>query len=120
MNKAILIGNLGSDPELKTAASGTSVASFSLATTESYKGEKKTEWHRITVFGKLAEICGKYLVKGSKIALEGRIETQKWEDRDGNKRQTTVIIGLNVEFLSQKHESNNGHQTQAGDDDVPF
>lgn len=117
MNKAILLGNLGNDPEVKYTQSGSVVLSFSLATTENYKGEKKTEWHRVTCFGKLAEICQKYLGKGSKVLVEGKIEYQKWQDRNGNQRQTTVIIANSVEFLSQRQENN---YQPTGEDEVPF
>ena len=131
MNKAILIGRLGKDPELKSTPSGTAVANFSMATTERYtdkQGEKQeqTEWHRITVWGKLAEICNEYLSRGSQVALEGRIQTRDWEDKDGNKRYTTEIIANNVEFLgsnkTQEHPSGATTKAFEADEDsnIPF
>ena len=97
VNKAILVGNLGSDPEIRSTGGGTPVANFTMATNESFKGRDgerndRTEWHRIVAFGKLAEICGQYLKKGKQIYIEGRIQTRQWEDRSGNKRYTTEII----------------------------
>ena len=98
MNKAILIGNLGKDPEIRYTPSGTAVANFSIATSESWtdkeSGDKRerTEWHRIVAWGKLAEICGEYLHKGKQVYVEGRIQTRDWEDNDGVKRYTTEII----------------------------
>ena len=93
VNKAILVGNLGSDPELRHTGSGTTVANFSLATSENFKnreGERqtRTEWHKVVAFGKLAEICGQYLQKGKQVYIEGRIQTRSWEDRepDGDAR----------------------------------
>ena len=90
VNKAILIGNLGADPEIKSLPSGGKVANFNIATSEQWTNkegnkEERTEWHRIVAFGKLAEICGEYLSKGRKVYIEGRVQTRSWEDRDGNK-----------------------------------
>lgn len=98
VNKAILIGNLGRDPEMRALQDGTLVANLSLATSESWKdknsGERKekTEWHRVTIFGKVAEVAEKYLRKGSKVYLEGQIQTRKWTDQSGNDRYTTEIV----------------------------
>jgi single-strand DNA-binding protein len=97
VNKAILVGNLGSDPEIRSTGGGTPVANFTIATNESFKtrdGERseRTEWHKIVTFGKLAEICGQYLKKGKQVYVEGRIQTRQWEDRSGNKRYTTEIV----------------------------
>ena len=98
INKVILIGNLGNDPEVRYTPSGDAVANFSIATSEEWKdknsGEKKerTEWHRIVAWRRLGEICGEYLSKGSKVYIEGRLQTRKWEDRDGNSRYTTEIV----------------------------
>ena len=105
VNKAILLGNLGKDPEVRYTQSGSAVANFSIATTERRKqGEEwvdHTEWHNIVVFGKTAENCGQYLQKGSQIYLEGRIQTRKWEDRDGNTKYMTEVVAFDVQFLSR-------------------
>lgn len=104
VNKVILIGNLGRDPELRYTQGGTAVANFSLATTERVKKEGEwtdhTEWHNIVVFGKIAESCSSYLTKGSSAYVEGRIQTRKWQDRDGNDRYTTEILANTIQFLS--------------------
>ena len=129
MNKVILIGNLGNDPETHYLASGVAVTKFNLATTERYTkkdGERQehTEWHRIVVWGKLAEICGEYLSKGSKAGVEGRIQTNEWEDKEGNKRETKEIIANNVEFLggNKPKETARGASTKEyeQDDHLPF
>ena len=105
INKVIIIGNLGMDPEIRYMPSGASVCSISVATSESWKdkqsGEKKTrtEWHRIKLFNKLGEIVNKYLKKGSKIYIEGFLRTNKWKDRDGNERYSTDIIANNLQML---------------------
>lgn len=110
INKAILIGNLGSDPEVRYTQSGTAVANFNIATTEKWKGQdgqmqEQTEWHRIVAFARLGEICGEYLSKGSKVYIEGRIQTRKWEDRDGNSRYTTEIVAKEMKMLDAKGAS---------------
>lgn len=102
VNKVILVGNIGADPELRQTQSGTSVANFNLATSETVKGEKKTEWHRIVTFGRTAENCSEYLHKGSQVCLEGKLQTRKWQDRDGNDRYTTEVVAFSVTFLSNK------------------
>lgn len=104
VNKVILIGNLGADPEVRYAPSGTAVANFSLATKEQWttkEGEKeeKTEWHRIVAFGRLGEICGEYLHKGKQVYIEGRLQTRAWEDREGIKKYTTEIIANVMQML---------------------
>lgn len=104
LNKAMIIGRLGSDPEVRYAQSGTAMGNFNLATNESWmdksgQRQEKTEWHRIVVFGKQAENCAKYLKKGRQAYVEGRIQTREWEDRDGNKRTTTEIVAQTVQFL---------------------
>lgn len=109
VNKATLIGRLGKDPEVRYTPDGTMVSNFNLATDESYKdktGKKvtKTEWHRIVVFGKLAEICSKYLVKGKMVFIEGKIQTRQWEDKDGVKRSTTEIVANDMKMLDSKKE----------------
>jgi len=124
VNKAILIGRLGKDPDVKYTADGTMVTTFSLATTEQWKdknGDKiqKTEWHNIVTWKKLAEICGEYLKKGSLCFIEGRIQTRSWEDKDGIKRYTTEIVASNMKMLDGKKA-----EELAADgmplDDVPF
>lgn len=105
VNKAILIGNLGKDPELRRTPGGQNVVSFPLATTERYTGrdgEKKdsTEWHNVVAWGKLAELANQYLRKGRSAYIEGRIQTRSWDDRDGNKRYRTEIVASTIQFLS--------------------
>lgn len=104
VNKVILIGNLGANPEVKYLSNGTTVANFRIATTENWvnrSGEKTslTEWHRIVAFGRLAEICGEYLNKGKQVYVEGRLRTRTWEDKDGNKRSTTEIVATRMQML---------------------
>ena len=104
INKAILVGNLGKDPELRYTASGQAVATFSLATTEKFKNkggeqQERTEWHNIVAWGPLAEICGKYLVKGKQVYVEGRIQSRTYDDRDGNKRYITEIVISDMQML---------------------
>ena len=103
LNKVIILGNLGKDPEIRTTQSGKIVANFSVATSEKYKdsaGEKieKTEWHNVVLWGKLAELAEKYIKKGSKVLIEGKLQTRSWET-DGGKRYTTEIIGSNMVFV---------------------
>lgn len=105
MNKAILIGNVGKEPEIRKTQSGISVANFSLATSKKIKGEDKTEWHRIVAWDKLAEIIEKYVHKGDKIMIEGEIETRDYE-KDGQKVYTTEIRAWNMEMLGGKPEGN--------------
>ena len=111
LNKVLLIGNLGKDPEVRYTASGTAITTFSLATTEKYKSksgewEEKVEWHQITLWSKLAEIAGAYLTKGKSVFIEGRLQTRKWQDNDGNERYTTEIVGDKMQMLSPKASSN--------------
>jgi single-strand DNA-binding protein len=140
LNKVMLIGNLGKDPEIRFAASGTAVAKFSIATSERSKDKasgdwvEKTEWHNIVLFGKQAELAGEFLSKGKTVYIEGRLQTQKYE-KDGIMRYTTEIIGDKIEFLSPKGEggrrtaevtsepSNRGSNYEEPpfqDDDIPF
>lgn len=104
MNKVILIGNLGRNPEITHTEQGTTIAKFSMATSDKRKNkisgelQSLTEWHRITAFGRLAEICGEYLSKGKRVCIEGRIQTSSWE-KDGIKRYSTEIIASNMEML---------------------
>jgi single-strand DNA-binding protein len=126
VNKVILVGHLGKDPEMTYAPSGLAIAKFSLATSENKKDsegnkESKTEWHRIVAFGKIAEICGEYLIKGKQIYLEGRIQTSKWEDKEGNTRYTTEIIANTMQMLGSKSDSQGSEQPPPPDlEDVPF
>lgn len=142
VNKVILVGNLGKDPDLRYTASGTAVCNFSIATTESYKDrdgnkQEKTEWHSIVAWRQLAEICGKYLVKGKQVYIEGKLQTRKWEDRDGNTRYTTEVVADQMQMLgrvgdspAQQREQPAQSQQEAPsqpeqpsfnpDDDIPF
>ena len=139
VNKVILIGNLGKDPEMRYFPDGTAVANFSIATSDEWKdkdtGEKKerTEWHRIVAFGKLGEICGEYLSKGKQVYIEGRIQTRDWEDQNGVKRYTTEIVANQMLMLGGR-DSGDAARNQGSpakdfqgppgpgfeDDDIPF
>jgi single-strand DNA-binding protein len=133
-NLVILIGNLGSDPELKYTQSGTPVATLSIATTERRKGQdgqvqEFTEWHRVICWQRLAEICGEYLQKGSKVYIEGRIQTRKYQAKDGTDRYTMEIIAREMKMLSGKSGGDRQGGAQYSDgfgdappigDDVPF
>lgn len=119
LNKAMIIGNLGKDPEIRYTTSGTAVASFSVATSEKYKDksgewQEKTEWHNVTLWNRLAEIAGEYLSKGKTVYIEGRLETREWEDREGVKRYTTTIIGERMQMLSGKGEGNGKSENGTG------
>ena len=131
LNKAILIGRLGQDPEVRYTPSGTAVANFSIATSEEWKdketGEKRerTEWHRIVAFGRLAEICGEYLAKGRQVYIEGRIQTRSWEENDGNKKYTTEIVAGDVQLLGGKQSATEQDAREVftakpDEDDIPF
>lgn len=107
VNKAILIGNLGKDPEVRYMPSGEAIANITLATTDTWKdksGEKqeRTEWHRVSFFGRQAEVVGEYLKKGSQIYVEGRIQTRKWQDKEGQDRYTTEIVADRMQMLGSK------------------
>lgn len=108
VNKVILIGNLGRDPEVRYSPNGSAVANVTLATSESWKdknsGEKqeKTEWHRVVFFGRLAEIAGEYLKKGSQVYVEGRLQTRKWQDKEGHDRYTTEIVANEMQMLGSR------------------
>lgn len=117
LNKVMLIGNLGKDPEVRYTPSGAAVASFNLATSERFKNksgewEERTEWHRVTLWSKLAEIAGEYLSKGKTVYIEGRLQTRKWQDNSGNERYTTEIVGEKMQMLSPKGE---GRRSGGGD-----
>lgn len=151
VNKVILIGALGNDPDMKYAANGNAIANISVATNEQWKdkatGQKqeKTEWHRVVAFGRLAEIIGEYLKKGSQVYIEGKLQTRKWQDNSGNDRYTTEIVANEMQMLGAKGDSvssqqqpqqqnsqqsatqggGGGKQSPAGnfddfDDDIPF
>lgn len=142
VNKVILIGNLGNEPEINYSKNGSAVANVSLATSESWKdktsGEQheKTEWHKVVFFNRLAEVVAEYLHKGSKIYIEGKLQTQKWQDKDGQDRYTTNIIASEMQMLDGKGDkpasdggykkssmnSNQKHHDDADkfDDDIPF
>jgi single-strand DNA-binding protein len=143
INKAIIIGRLGNDPEVRYTPSGAAVTKFSVATSEEWKdktsGEKKerTEWHRITAWGKLGELCGEYLAKGRQVYVEGRIQTSSYDDKDGVKRYSTEIVASDVQFLSPRESGAGGGRPSGGgaapprdmggsqgpppgDDDIPF
>ena len=112
VNKVILIGNLGKDPETRYLPSGDAVANFSIATTETFKDksgakQEHTEWHRISFFGRQAEIAGEYLKKGSPVYIEGRIRTRKWQDKEGQDRFTTEIVGDRMQLLGSRGGSEN-------------
>lgn len=104
VNKVILVGNLGQSPELKYTPSGQAVCNLSIATNESWTGkdgqkQEKTEWHRLVLFGKLAELAGQYLQKGRQVYIEGKLQTRSWQDKDGQTRYTTEIVGQTMQFL---------------------
>ena len=139
INEVILIGNLGRDPEVRYAANGSAVANVTMATSESWKdkntGEKqeRTEWHRVVFFGRLAEIASEYLKKGSQIFVEGRLQTRKWQDKDGNDRWSTEVIANEMQMLGGRPGSGAPAQSSAAaapagppsgsgefDDDIPF
>ena len=132
VNKVILVGNLGQKPEMRYTATQTAVANLSIATTESWKDKEsgenrdKTEWHRVVFFGNLAEIAEKYLDKGSSIYVEGKIQTRKWKDKDGNDRYTTEVLGNQLTMLGSRGSSDNSNQMESSSDqmesssDTPF
>ena len=119
VNKVILIGNLGKDPETRYMPSGDAVCNFSIATTETWKdktsGDKKeaTEWHNIATFGKLAEICGQYLKKGSQVYIEGSLKTRKWQDKEGHDRYTTEIRADTMRMLGSRQGSGDANESAA-------
>lgn len=142
INKVILIGNLGSDPEMRYMPSGGAVANLSIATNESWKdkstgeNQERTEWHRVVFFNRLAEIAGEYLRKGGKVYIEGSLRTRKWQDKSGQDRYTTEIVGSEMQMLDSRGEGANFDQSPAGqsapapavapagdqsfEDDIPF
>jgi single-strand DNA-binding protein len=118
LNKVMLIGHLGNDPERRETASGQSVVNFTLATTEGFKDssgnfQERTEWHRIVAWGKLAEICGQYLKKGRQVYIEGRLQTRSWDDsKTGEKRYTTEIVCTDMQMLGSGRDSGGGMSDQ--------
>ncbi len=146
INKVILVGRLGRDPEMRYTNTGTPVVNFSLATDEVWNSREgnrqtRTEWHNVVVWSRLAEICNEYLAKGKLIYLEGRLQTREWEDRDGNKRRTTEIVASEMKMLGKRSEEPEPARTSGGrraephsrspqddasmesgitDDDIPF
>ena len=140
VNKVILIGNLGQKTEMRYTATNSAVANLSIATTESWKDKEsgemrdKTEWHRVVFFGKPAETIERYLDKGSKIYVEGKLQTRKWQDKDGNDRWTTEIVGSQFNFLDSRPSQNNdasmdqssssslpdGDSSGISEEDIPF
>jgi single-strand DNA-binding protein len=136
VNKVILVGNLGRDPEIRYTQQGTAVANFSLATTNRFRNrsgemEERTEWHRVVAWDKLAEICGQYLAKGRQVYIEGRLQTREWEDKEGNKRSTTEVVAQTMQMLGRREGQGGGSGPPAsgsspepmGDvpgDEIPF
>jgi len=140
VNKVILVGNLGFDPEVRHTQSGTTVANLRLATSESFKNqngdgwEERTEWHRVVLFGRTAETAGQYLKKGSQIYIEGRIQTRKWQDQQGNDRYSTEVVGRQMIMLGgrggggssvpagvpEAMDTGGSPDVGSGDDDLPF
>jgi len=125
LNKAMIIGNLGKDPEIRTIPNGSKVASFTIATSERYTkkdGEKvdKTEWHKVVMWRGLAEIAEKYLKKGSTVYIEGKLTTRSWDDKDGKKLYTTEIIADQMQMLGGKSTGEENQATQAPEEDVPW
>ena len=113
INKVILIGNLGADPEIRYSQDGVPVATFTVATTEKWKGQdgqmqEQTEWHRIVAWRRLAEICGEYLSKGSRVYVEGKLQTRKWKDQSGSDRYTTEIVAREMKMLSPGNSAGGG------------
>lgn len=119
VNKVILIGNVGADPELRYTPSGTAVTNFNIATNESWSdssGERheRTEWHRIVVWRRLAEICNQYLRKGSKVYIEGSLQTKSWEAQDGQKRYTTEVVARDMQMLDSREDFESGGSMSQG------
>ena len=117
VNKVILIGNLGKDPELRYTPGGSAVVNFPIATNERWKDkdgnpQERTEWHNIVLWGRLAEIANDYLKKGSPVYIEGRLQTRSWDDRDGNKRYTTEIVGTQMQMLGRAEGGGGGRMPE--------
>lgn len=124
LNKAIIIGNLGRDPEVRYTQSGQAVCNFSVATNERWRDkggndQEQTEWHRVVTWGKLAEICGEHLGKGRMVYVEGRLQTREWSDRQGEKRYTTEIVAREVQFLDKGPRQGSADKGPGEDDFGP-
>jgi len=120
VNKVILIGNLGRDPETRYMPDGGAITNISVATTDKWKDkngepQEKTEWHRVAFFGKLAEIAGEYLKKGSQVYVEGRLQTRKWQDKDGHDKYTTEIVADRMQMLGSRQGMGGGEREAAGE-----
>ncbi|MBS1970465.1 MAG: single-stranded DNA-binding protein [Bdellovibrionales bacterium] len=127
VNKVIIVGRLGADPEVKAVGQGTTVTRLNIATSENWMGkdgqkQERTEWHRVVVWGKLAEICGKHLSKGRQVYVEGRLQTRQWEDQQGQKKYTTEIVANTVQFLGSAggERSTENRQSSGGGDDFGY
>ena len=142
VNKVIMVGNLGKDPEVRYMPNGNAVANITVATSESWKDkqtgepQERTEWHRVVLFRRLGEIAGEYLKKGSQVYIEGKLQTRKWQDNSGNDRYTTEIVADNMQMLGSRGGGSAGFQPDAAkakqqpvpataaaddfDDDIPF
>lgn len=123
VNKVILVGNLGRDPEMRYMPSGDALASFSIATTDTWKDksgqrQERTEWHRISMFGKQAEIAGQYLKKGSSVYIEGRLQTRKWTDKEGHERNTTEVVADRMQMLGGRAGGGNAFEVMDDGDDM--
>lgn len=122
LNKVMLIGHLGADPEVRHTGGGQAVANFRVATTETWNDksgqrQEKAEWHRITVWGKLAELCGEYLKKGRQVYVEGNLQTREWTDKEGKKNSTTEVVARSVTFLGGN--GGGGHRRKRDDEGGP-
>jgi len=145
INKVILVGRLGNDPEIRYTQQGVAVTNFNIATSETWLDkagakQERTEWHRIVVWGKMAETCSQYLAKGRQVYVEGRLQTRQWEDKDGAKRYTTEVVASTVQFLDRgadkgattsvstdemmpqemPHDAPPPSMISGGDEDIPF
>lgn len=125
INKVIIIGRLGADPEVRQVSSGNSVATLSVATSEKWtdrdgQAQERTEWHRVIAWGKLADICGKFLAKGRQVYVEGRLQTRQWEDSQGQKRYTTEIVANTVQFLGGQQGARAESQSSNDSDHQDF
>ena len=125
VNKVILVGNLGRDPELRYTQGGQAVANFTLATTDRFTSkdggerQERTEWHRIVAWGRTAELCAQYLSKGRSVYVEGRLQTREWEDKEGQKRRTTEVVAQTVQFLGGRDGGGSGARSGGAGPDVP-
>ncbi len=119
VNKVIIVGRLGGDPELRQTSTGQNVARFNVATSEQWKDkngetQERTEWHRIVVWGRLGEVCGQHLSKGRQVYLEGRLQTRSWEDQQGQKKYSTEVVAQNVQFLGSPGEKSSSSNYDQG------